>query len=152
MEQHTSKLIEDMIARISTSYLKEYRKDIVGVYLVPFTIGGHQKIEIVIVSCGDLEVKVKPPKKVNELTILSSVTNFKEYVGAEKEKRYFELKGAYILYDPTKRLERAKESLLKDEEVSVYYNIYEVPENMVKTVKSTLYKVREKNKQASKRI
>lgn len=152
MKQHVGNVVEEMIARIATSYLKEYRKNIIGVYLVPFSIGGHQKIEIVVVTSTYLEIPVKAPKKVNELTILSSITEIKEYVGKEKGKRYLELKGAYIVYDPTKRLEQAKMKLMEDESILTFYNLYAVPESMVKTVKSTLYKVREKNIKQDKKV
>lgn len=141
--------VSSAISRLTIPYLSKYADKINGIYLAPYSVGGLQKIEVVVVKKVYSDIPVtKKNISINELKIHIVVNQSDEYRGQITDPRKFklaqDLKYGYIIYDPKSTLTYRKEYLSKKEEVKPYINSYELPNELIKLTKSNVYSIKKK--------
>lgn len=146
--------LETAIVNLAVEYIKTNKDDIIGIYLVPFMIGDHQKIELSIVYASQLSELKHITKKFNNIDLIATINYWNEYsglfheIGDSKYRKLQDLKDGYIVYDPQSILSNAKEDFCELLEIKSYFNTFDLPNELVKTVKSSIYNC---NKQKKKK-
>ena len=141
---NNTELVAIAISNLCIPNLKKYEQEIVGIYLSPFTVGGKQKIEVVITynSAEELEL-VKKSTSINELQIFMTVKNICRYNSNPNNQEEFkllqDLKNGIIIYDPNETLMHKKTSINKNPDITPFSNVIELPDSLRKTVKAKVY-------------
>lgn len=141
--------VASTISRLTVPYIEKYGDKITGVYLYPYQIGNTQKIDIVIITdiIEDISI-IKNQVSINELKIFVSINKIDNYRGKIdtdiKIKLAKELKGAQIIYDPTKTLDNRKRFVDSKSDIKELYNGFELPKEIIKTTKSNIYSLKRK--------
>lgn len=149
--------IETAIVNLAIEYLRKDKDNIIGIYLVPFTIGDHQKIELSIVCTSQLSELKSITKRFNGIDLIATINYWHEYsglfheVGDPKYHKLQDLKDGYIVYDPQSMLSNTKEDFCELLEIKSYFNTFDLSNELVKTVKSSIYNGNNKNKQKKKK-
>lgn len=149
--KHVKNIVANSISRLTIPYLEKYGDRIIGVYLCPYSIGGTQRIEIVVVHDGNKEIPIlKNSVLVNELRIYVNTNNRTGYKGKvdsdEKMKLAKELKSSSIIYDPKSILANRMRMLENRQDISAFYNSFEMPNEVVKGAKSNVYALKKGRK------
>ncbi len=136
------------IADLIGNYLKEEKQNIVGFYMVPYTVAKHRKIELVVVTEKPSEsLCPQPDQRVDRYVVVSSIHSLEEYKKEENsividsyqlgnKKLLKDFRNGIILYDPKQILLKRQESLLTNSELVEHYNTFPVPVDFQNAVTS----------------
>lgn len=150
----TEKMISTAISNLCIPILRKYSDKILGIYLSPYSIGGKQKIDVVITKSNNDELNIDKKKtNVNQLEIFiseESIDNYKKSPKTDYEyKLSKDLKTGIIIYDPNNKLSNKKNNINTNSEITPFYNTFELPNSLTTIVKSKVYSYK-KNKKKSK--
>ncbi len=137
-------IVSDSISKLTIPYIEKYGNRILGVYLCPYQIGGLQRIEVVILYNNQEEIPViRNQVLINEMKIQVSTKPICYYRGSinyeKKEKAARELKSSAVIYDPKRILHSRITFLQQNENISKFYNSFELPNEVVKITKRKVY-------------
>lgn len=132
--------------------IRNNQKDIVGAYVVPFSFGEAEKLQVILV--GSSESKIIEDR-VLEIGGVSLIINSNPWSMYQQEKDFDDsfymgnylqvrdLKNAEIVYDPKGLLASKKEELRKKPGTLTYYNLSTFFEGVIKLSKEQLQKEHE---------
>ena len=99
------------VSKLCVKYIRKYNKQILGIYLSPYRVGGMQRIEVVIVDNNkDPKNNITLSKRetqINDLKILfntQSTNNYKRKTSAYNYKLLRDLNYGSIIYDTNNEL------------------------------------------------
>lgn len=139
--KRNKEFVADYISNLTIPYIEKYGKEILGIYLCPYTIGKSQRIEMVVLHTGNKEVTaMSKPVIIKDYKIYMTTNFMSRYQGKidnrAKLKLAKELKSSVILYDPKNILTDRKKHLENEEEIEVFYNSFKIPEGIVAKAKN----------------
>ena len=139
-----TELVATAISNLCIPYLRKYKDKIIGIYLSPYTVGGKQKIEVVITQKGNESFEVsKKTTKINELQIFMAITSINNYKSSPKTNEEYrlskDLKTGIIIYDTKETLKSRQNGINKNESIAPFYNTIELPDNLRIAVKNKVY-------------
>lgn len=148
-QKQNQNTVASTISRLTVPYIEKYADIITGVYLYPYQIGNAQRIDVVIIANNTEDISIiKNQVSVNELKIFVSINKRDNYRGKIdtdiKIKLAKEIKGAQIIYDPTKTLDNRKRLVESKSDIKGLYNGFELPNEIIKTTKSNIYSLKRK--------
>lgn len=150
-KDNNTELIATAISSLCIPCLRKYEEEITGIYLSPYTVGGKQKIEVVIThrSSEELDI-IKKTTRINELQVYALTQNLDKYQkeprNEEEYKLSKDLKNGIIIYDPKRMLKNRKASISQNEEITSFYNTIELPDSLRVATKTKVYSYNKTNK------
>lgn len=139
------------VSKLCVKYIRKYNKQILGIYLSPYRVGGMQRIEVVIVDNNkDPKNNITLSKRetqINDLKILfntQSTNNYKRKTSAYNYKLLRDLNYGSIIYDTNNELLKIKNTAINDEQLIEPINSYQLPTEFTKLLKRRIYTYRRK--------
>ena len=139
------------VIKLCVKYIRKYNKQILGIYLSPYRVGGMQRIEVVIVDNNkDPKNNITLSKRetqINDLKILfntQSTNNYKRKTSAYNYKLLRDLNYGSIIYDTNNELLKIKNTAINDEQLIEPINSYQLPTEFTKLLKRRIYTYRRK--------
>lgn len=139
------------VSKLCVKYIRKYNKQILGIYLSPYRVGGMQRIEVVIVDNNkDPKNNITLSKRetqINDLKILfntQSTNNYKRKTSAYNYKLLRDLNYGSIIYDTNNELLKIKSTAINDEQLIEPINSYQLPTEFTKLLKRRIYTYRRK--------
>lgn len=139
------------VSKLCVKYIRKYNKQILGIYLSPYRVGGMQRIEVVIVDNNkDPKNNITLSKRetqINDLKILfntQSTNNYKRKTSTYNYKLLRDLNYGSIIYDTNNELLKIKNTAINDEQLIEPINSYQLPTEFTKLLKRRIYTYRRK--------
>lgn len=152
MEKLNSDLEFGMVNSI-VELIKNNQKDIVGAYVVPFSFGEEEKLQVTLVSNSEKEKIENSCVEIEGITLIVNNNSWSIY---QQEQDYDDslymgnylqvrdLKNAEIVYDPKGYLTSKKEALKKKAGTLTYFNLSMFFQGVIKLSKERLQVIPEK--------
>jgi len=154
--------LESTLVLLVEKYIREDKENILGFYLVPFTVGDKQKVELVIATQSEEHQMSLVTENVDGMEIISTAKRWRKAKDTtesgveERRKINKDLKNSIIIYDPDHILVERKARVIDNKDLPFYYNSLKINvgniEEIMKKQKESSKKGHSRGKRKKKNI